>query len=308
MRYEIEDLPQVPKEIINAVENNNLAIFIGAGVSRLVDCDGWDDFAENLLKKSYGLGLINYREKETLLKMTEHKKTITICYHLFNKRSNVGEFFSVMKESLKEGEDAGHPNIYDYISQLRGLCITTNVDSHFHHKYIPSNILYRIEDFDADRLDRNNLYHIHGSLKDPELNPERLIFTVAGYMNRYSNQDFQNFLARIFREYTVLFLGYGLSEFEILDFILRGDDKVGDEDHKKEPKHYMLSQFYRGEHNILELQQAYYNDLNINVIGYAMDDKGYHQLSEVINVWSQKINQVTSYLPSTVRFIDEVVE
>ncbi len=44
-------IPTVPKEILEAVNTNTLAIFIGAGVSRIMGCKGWDELASNLIKR-----------------------------------------------------------------------------------------------------------------------------------------------------------------------------------------------------------------------------------------------------------------
>jgi len=38
----IYKIPPLPPEILEAVNKDNLAIFIDAGVSRLVGCIGWD--------------------------------------------------------------------------------------------------------------------------------------------------------------------------------------------------------------------------------------------------------------------------
>ncbi|MBF0539272.1 MAG: hypothetical protein HQL03_13570 [Nitrospirae bacterium] len=47
----IEPIPDLPVEIIDAVDNGTLAVFIGAGVSRLVGCLGWDELAKNLVER-----------------------------------------------------------------------------------------------------------------------------------------------------------------------------------------------------------------------------------------------------------------
>jgi len=44
-------IPEVPPEIFEAVNNDKLAIFIGAGVSRLVGCIGWDQLAKELIDR-----------------------------------------------------------------------------------------------------------------------------------------------------------------------------------------------------------------------------------------------------------------
>jgi hypothetical protein len=46
----ISRIPEVPGEVRDAVNNGTLAVFIGAGVSRLVGCEGWDTLARNLIR------------------------------------------------------------------------------------------------------------------------------------------------------------------------------------------------------------------------------------------------------------------
>ena len=73
-------IPPIQKEIIEAVNNENLAVFIGAGVSRIIGCMGWDELAQNLvnkcfsIKKKDGSLFINFKEKELLLQNKYHKK------------------------------------------------------------------------------------------------------------------------------------------------------------------------------------------------------------------------------------------
>jgi hypothetical protein len=293
-------IPEVPDEIREAVNDGTLAVFIGAGVSRLVGCEGWDALSRNLVNRCHRELIINYKERDTLSQIQDHKKTITICYHLFHNKERADVFYEEMNKALKEGDDIETPNIYGDIVKLRGLFITTNADTHFDKLFNPENILYRASDFKADRLDNTNLYHIHGSVRDRT----SLIFTVSEYMKRYTDPEFKKFLGQIFREFTVLFLGYGVAEFEILEFILKDNPR----NPTLPPRHFIPSGFYRGEENILAYEQAYYNELGINILGYEKDAKGYRQLIEVIRRWNEEINQVTGYLHDASRLIDDAVE
>jgi len=295
----IELIPKVPDAIINAVNNGTLAVFIGAGVSRLVGCDGWDTLARNLVRRCHKEGMINFKESETLSLGTDHKKTITICFHLFSTNGFADIFYEEMGKALKEGAAIATPNVYDEIYRLRGLFLTTNADTHFDRLFELPKCLFQKSDFKEDRLDNTNLYHIHGSINDRS----SLIFTVSEYMRRYTDPEFRRFLGKIFLERTVLFLGYGVAEFEVLDFVLKDTFK------KKElaPKHFILSPFYSGEQNILKYEQAYYNDLDINIIGYQKDLKGFNQLIDVIKHWNEEINKVTGYLHAAVLQIDKAV-
>lgn len=292
----IQRIPEVPDEIKNAVDKGTLAVFIGAGVSRLVGCQGWETLAKNLITRCHQESIITFKESDTLSQIPDHKKAITICFHLFENKSRKDVFYEELNKALKEGAKIDIPNIYDDIYRLRGLFITTNADTHFDRLFNPPNIIFQASDFRAGRLNSTNLYHIHGSVRDSE----SLIFTASKYIQRYREPEFKFFLSEIFGKYTVLFLGYGLAEFEILDFILQETPRT--------PGHFMLSPFYSGEDNILDYEQAYYNDFHITVIGYEKDKNGYRQLIEVIKHWNEEINQVTGYLNTASRLIDEAVK
>ncbi len=298
MNNGILKIPEVPKAIIDAVNNRTLAVFIGAGVSRLLGCNGWDILAKSLIEICHKENIITYKELNTLSQISDHKKAITISYYLLKKKGHVSYFYEEMEKALMEGDSIAIPNIYDDIKKLRGLYITTNADTHFDRLFYPENIITNPLDFQENRLVHTNLYHIHGSIKDKNT----LVFTVSEYMKRYRDEQFRRFLDQIFRDFTVLFLGYGLSEFEILDFILRYNGEI-----TRQPKHFMLSPFYKGEENILSYEQEYYNDLGITVLGYEKDEKGYKQLIDIIKCWNEEINQVTVYLHQASQIIDEAV-
>ncbi len=302
----IPKIPELPQNIKFAVNNRTLAVFIGAGVSRLIGCMGWDQLAKNLvnkcftLKKEDGSTIINYKERETLLYDSDHKKVITICFYLLKENSYGNIFYEELENSFKKNEDLlNTQNIYKEIYYLRGLFITTNADEHFDIYFEPHRIFYREEDFQEINIDRNNLYHIHGSVRDRS----SLIFTVPQYIDRYNKKTFRNFLKRIFKEYTVLFLGYGMAEFELLDFLITKNDLTKG----KELKHYILRPFYRDEENILKFEKYYYNSMGIEVLPYEKDEKGYGQLYEVIKSWNREINQVSNYLYKTYEEIDETI-
>lgn len=306
MADRIVPIPPVPKGIVEAVNRRKLAVFIGAGVSRLIGCKGWDELARNLVEKCYhsrkqdGHTCINFRERETLLQMKDHKKVITICHHLLNESGLEHVFMEELKASLQDDKELSmHRNIYNELWGLRGVFITTNVDQHFDRKFEPKNILYKPDHFHSSQVDPTKLYHIHGWLPVED----SLIFTVPQYIKRYNDPNFKPFLRELFEKYTVLFVGYGLAEFELLDFLITKFDS----NTNKELRHFILLPFYRGEENILKFEEYYYNSMGISVIPYEKDERGYDQLYEVLKNWNSEINKTSTYLYSSFQEIQEAV-
>jgi len=299
-------IPPVPPKIRDAVNTKTLAVFVGAGVSRIMGCMGWDELATRLIKRctlvkraADGLPYLNFRETEILARYNDHKKTITICYDILKDNGCEDNFFQELKKSFElDEEHSPYRDIYQQLYGLRGLFITTNADEHFDSRFNKDRIVYK--NFHPDDIDPTKLYHIHGSIRERE----SLVFTVPGYIERYRDDDFRQFLKQIFNSRTVLFVGYGMSEFELLDFIVTRYDS-GD---ARELKHFILLPFYTGEETALRFEQYYYNKMGISVVAYQKDQNGYNQLYEVIKDWNSKINQTSTYLYDSYKEIEEAVE
>ena len=237
----IELIPELPPDIGEAVNDNRLAVFIGAGVSRLVGCMGWNELAQKLVNKCYetkgndGNFCLKFKEKETLCNYNDHKKTITICHHLLKINGKEDIYDEVLKKALAgDSKLLSSRNIYDDLYGLRGIFVTTNADEHFDKKFLKRRIVYEIDDYAASNIERNTLYHIHGSIKDKS----SLIFCLPDYIRRYNEAAFMKFLKKIFKENVVLFVGYGLSEFELLDYVITKYD------HQPELPKFLLRHYY----------------------------------------------------------------
>jgi hypothetical protein len=199
-------IPPVPKEIMNAVNTKTLAVFVGAGVSRIMGCKGWDQLAGELvgrcasIKRKDGSPNLNYRAIEILSQYTDHKKAITICHEIMKENGCENDFFDLLEKSFVIDEQRSqYRDIYKHVYGLRGLFVTTNADKHFDQLFNRERIVYKERDFQAKDIDRTKLYHIHGSIQDRD----SLVFTIPSYIDRYRKEEFRQFLKQIFDGYTV---------------------------------------------------------------------------------------------------------
>ena len=304
-KYKIQKIttnPEMPKEIEKAINENKFIIFIGAGVSRLVGCISWNELACRLIEECYKKKdekekrLIDYRERELLLQLNDAKKQITIAKNILKN----DDFYRIMEESLKINKNKN--NVYEYIKELNGVCITTNADKALDKYYEEKNIKYRDKDFNANSISKIYLYKIHGTIDKKD----SLVFTVAQYLERYSpnekeNKNFLNFLERVFSEYTILFVGYGISEFELLDYIVLKSKSLG----KK--SHYTLNGYFSNEEKVLQCDEKYYETLGIKVIPFSKDELGFNQLTEILKKWSEKIS-IRRVNSEVVNQMEEILE
>lgn len=91
-------IPKLPEQIIDAVNRDTLAIFIGAGVSRIIGCASWEKLANDLIESCFSNSCINFKEKETL-HTYDPKKSITICKFILTENGLESEFNKVINKS-----------------------------------------------------------------------------------------------------------------------------------------------------------------------------------------------------------------
>jgi len=231
-------------------------------------------------------------------------------------------------KSLLEGKEEliRKFKIFNDIYAFNAIYLTTNYDDYLdqiaiQHKLKP--MIVSEADSSKPELDRNNekvkivymtnqllisnlkngyVIHIHGSINDES----NIIMTIVDYIKHYDHGTKPAILLEeIFKTHTVLFVGYGLEEYEILEFIV-SKSKVT----KNELKHFMLYPIFRKEINLLNFQKRYYAELGIQLIPYPIDEEGYEHLVKVINEWSKKIGPISrpKYFLEKIKLIDEVVK
>lgn len=300
----IDEYPEIPLQIIEAYNQKKLVIFIGAGVSRLVGCKGWDDLARDLIERCYNTqseiseSLINFNIKSKLSNISDHRKIITICKKLLEKVGKVDAFFEVLEKALDVNDESGKSNlIYENLFSLQAKYVTTNADNKFSRLFEEINVIRDPRLINNRELKERELLHIHGSF----LEPKTLVFDLPSYFEKYSDNMFESTLRKIFSRNTVLFLGYGMTELEILEFLL---EKSGEK--SIEPM-YLLSGYYSSDLDYFRLEQTYYDSMNIKVIPYSLDAIGYEQLGFVISEWVQQMRYNSTFLSDSIELISREV-
>jgi len=298
-------IPHVPDEIINELNRKKLAVFLGAGVSRIIGCQGWDEQSKYIVDEcrkiigKNGESVINEAQAKLLHNNFDSKKRMTICSDLLKRAGCEDSFITLIKNTLKADEDKIKDyDIYKELVKLRALFITTNFDEYFDKQFVPERIAYLPEEF-IKKPDRNKLYKIHGTIE----NNGSLVCIVPEYLKQYNKDDFIKFLEYILVDYTILFIGYGLEEFELLDFIFT----KGVDPERIQSKHYILQRIE--SHDEIDLHEAYYNQFGINVIPYVVnkDNKDY-QLYHVIQNWATEADQRSGYMNESFTRIKEIID
>lgn len=304
----ISELPLVTDypQILEAAQRGDLLLFIGAGVSRIIGSSSWEELAKKYLDFVFDCGLINYSEYKHLAKQ-DSRKLLSICNELVNKNPKK-KSFDIQKalENDAKSSPNKYSDIYQHLDNFNCPYVTTNFDDFLDSDLIltetstggdtskantsSKTVYHHFSDLqDPALLKPHDVVHVHGSVHDPK--KRDLVLTIREYFSAYSRNtasgttDLPEFLNKLFKNKVVLFVGYGLEEYEVLEFI------VNNIEDPTLMRHYMLSPFLEEESNIIPLQETYYTQLGVNLIPYSISSIGYSQLYYVIKDWSKTVGK-----------------
>lgn len=295
------------QSIIDAAQNGKLVLFIGNGVSRLLGYPSWDEMANNALLKLFdekkGVRHIDFLEKELLRKLPP-KKQLSIIHDICNfKKVDLDYRHMIVPDERKEKK------IYETLYSIKTPFVTTNYDDCLDklaetsssvteysdtptagtsaHAPVIKKVFLEFADLTTAKLDPGVVIHIHGSIK----NQKEMVVSTRDYIRNYRRGGFvDKFLEGLFDDRVILFIGYGLEEEEIFEYIVGRGQKSSESKVAKEADHFCLYPKLSSENAIFEhLKNYYINHCNVNLIPYEIDTKGHDVLEEIINEWASKI-------------------
>ena len=308
---QIVAVPQIPEGLRQAAAIGYLRPFIGAGVSRLAGCPDWAGFADQSLRFLVDRGRLSHAEIDQL-KSLDPKVKLAVVLALAREHGIQVDFESIFHPPDWTRSEKGQ-RVYRALSRLSRVFVTTNYDRWLDEdRGVPANESGRepedkpptglkrklvcrsseLSPADLGRLD--TVVHLHGSLDVPE----QMVFTMRQYLVHYANDrmvranETENrvltFLEHLFQQYSVLFVGYGLEELEILEYVIQKarHDSSGEES----PRHFMLQGYFTHQQALMRRLEAYYRDeCGVQLIPYSLDGRGYDQLIDVLEEFSSQI-------------------
>lgn len=108
----------------------------------------------------------------------------------------------------------------------------------------------------------------------------------------------------MFKKKTILFLGYGLEEAEILEHILRR----GHVRFTRDRRRFVLQGYFRTQQPLYENLHSYYEkSFGVHLLGFLRDHDNYNCLDSIIKDWANKIEVRKPMLADDVDFMNEVL-
>ena len=310
MIEKIEPFPQkIPETLRLAALQGKLIPFIGAGVSQLGGCPNWDEFANATLNFFVDKEKLSHAQLDQISSLSSRVK-LSVALDLEEQHDLRIEFGQLLEPSppkKKIGDE-----VYTNLSKIASTFVTTNYDDWLdQHPLSPlltlessphSNPLitsrqpfYKRSDISVENLDvPNAVFHIHGSIRERE----SMVLTTVDYLDRYSSHridgkenhenPFLTFLQTLFKLKNVLFIGYGLNELEILEYIVqKGLERLPNNDEL--PKHYVLQGFFTHEIELARSLERYFHQFGIGLLPFSRDERDWDQLVSVIDYLAREL-------------------
>ena len=312
----IPEVPDIPDSLKEAAAYKKLVPFIGAGVSKLVGYPGWDEFANEALRFFVSKGILDH-SKFDQIRMLPSRMKLSLAAILEQKHSLEIDYKKILcRKDINQNND----NIYKHILallQFSRTFVTTNFDTELdgkaptaptqprinneHEKLNDSlkatTTIYNRNEIGVRNLNiENAVIHIHGSVCDPN----SMVLTTSDYLRQYYGHEidgpdtvenpFLSFLQELFKTRNVLFIGYGLEELELLEYVLqKGIANRPNSGEEKTEKHYVIQGFY--SHNLEQAtsMESYFQSLGITLLPFSRDKRDWHGLTCVVKYLIDKL-------------------
>lgn len=311
MIEKLEPLPVIPEPLrIAAVQGTKLVPFVGAGVSQIGGCPGWGEFANAALRFFLDNGKLSHAQFDQISTLSARVK-LSIALEMERKHELRIDFKGLLAPSASKR--AIGDKVYTDIASMATTFVTTNYDEWLDSP-LPASLksegdsaspsppattripIFKRGDITAEKLDvPNAVFHIHGSVQDRE----SMVLTTVDYLERYSSHridgrsnhenPFLTFLEVLFKQKNVLFIGYGLNELEVLEYVMQKGITKLPEEADSEPRHYVLQGFFSHEIEVARSLESYYRQFGIGLLPFSRDERGWDQLVHVIEYLAREL-------------------
>jgi SIR2-like domain len=313
MATDLTPIPTIPTGLREAALIGKLVLFIGAGASRLAGCPGWDEFANGALLQLIDKGKFTHAQFDQLKSRSPRVK-LSIATAMAEEAKTLIDY-DVLLHPKPRADHRNGRRLYNSLFALGNVFVTTNYDRWLDDRVAeptagatpatspatpppstPMRSIYSINEFLPATLTKSNtVIHLHGSVADSN----GMLLTTRQYIKRYANDhrtgdaSTENraltFLEHLFEHYTVLFIGYGLEELEILEYVIlkaRRQSNISD----NEARHFLLEGFFSHETTLLRSMETYYlHECGIQLIPFLRDQKDREQLLYVLEDFAQRM-------------------
>ncbi|WP_158491329.1 SIR2 family protein [Methylocystis sp. SC2] len=308
MSDRILPIPSIPPGLTDAAQRGVLIPFVGAGVSVLAGCPTWTQLADGALRACVEENKFSYGQLAQIEDLPPRMK-LSIARGLELEHGFNIDYTKLIQISVNEEKREIGNRAYRCLGKLGTTFVTTNYDGWLDTEIpdvqrpmilpaAPSTTtsnapsrrrsIYKVNEFTPANLNiERTVFHLHGSIDDPS----GMVMTTSEYIERYRNDRAGDdpkrenrtltFLEHLFSFKTVFFIGYGLEDLEILEYIIQ-KAPVPQQRVQAEARHFMLQGFFAHQHELMRCLTQYYRHCGIQLLPFQRDQKDWSQLIDVL--------------------------
>lgn len=271
----MENKIKIPSELLDAIKNKECVLFVASGLSSNVKrsngkaLPGWKSFLIELLEWAKSKRLSFFSDPDDIKEMINKGNLLMAAQELQDIISS-GEFSDFLNDVFRDNEVIPSSTHLELTHIPFRAIVTTNYDSLIEAAYIIKNagrVPKKLTQ--VDLLNNPNplrkkdffIFKLHGDMDRPET-------VVLGNKNynhlMYKSPEYLSFLEVLFVTHTILFVGFGGSDYD-LDFVI---NKLSTIFAKSIDKHYIL--LPSEKFNLTEKRRLLL-DKRLEVIDYEKD-------------------------------------
>ncbi len=261
----------------------------------------WREFANKVVDELEKDDVLSFLEAEQLRGFDDPRRTLSIAISLARKQGTEIDFDSILHPSSPRPDGR---ELYRLLWKWKPVFVTTNYDKwlddpgsedlsseiRVESESEPAKLAGRIPKYyspghlsPALLAERGSVIHLHGTYMESE----SMVVSLRDYIEHYADQRVQAFLSEMFRHYTVLFVGYGLAELEILEHVIRSNDSLG----TGTARHVLLYPYRSTESVQKVFVEDYFRDqCGVRISPYCIDNKGYREVVDVFRNWVSELD------------------
>lgn len=312
MGDEIPLIPSIPQGLRDAAQRGTLIPFVGAGASVLAGCPTWGQLADGALSACIEADKFNHGQLEQIKHLLPRMK-LSIARAIEAEHNLKIDYDKLVNPKSYTSNDAGQ-RIYRSLGKLGRTFVTTNYDAWLDAEILDSKLsladapsdqdttaatpkvrrrIVSVNEFTPANLNQPDcVFHLHGSLVDPG----GMVMTTRDYIKRYANDRrsadpaLENrtltFLEFLFQQRTVLFVGYGLDDLEILEYVVQKSRQQSSAE-MPQARHFMLQGYFSHEYELMRSMTQYYAQCDIELLPFRRDHRNWAQLTEVLEAFAE---------------------
>lgn len=300
--------PDIPEEVLNALRDNQLVLFCGAGISRASGLPDFDGLVKSVRQE------LDLDAKQDEFHGSEHlsldKQLMLMEGKLTDSSIMRKEIVKILSKNIPNEECLNTHKALLYLSKIGSgdyRLITTNFDNRFDKAAEALNIGANIEIEIAPRLSVpkptrwKSLTYLHGKITDSDKTGASLVLTSADFGQAYLTDRWASrFVTELLRNFHVLLVGYSVSD-PVLGYIL---DAVAAEKSKggEYGRVWAFTPYDCGEQ---QKQQLIWESKSVIPILYSSDNK-HELLKKTLAQWAEdKKNPIKSRINHAVESMRE---